>query len=63
MMCRGTVRSPYRGPPHPCNAGTVSTCQRCGVVIVWVTRFDGAQTWRTATETVEGRQVRIDRRT
>ncbi len=31
-------------------------------MVVWVTLFDDAQTWRTATETVEGRQVRIYRR-
>jgi hypothetical protein len=31
-------------------------------MVVWVTLFDDAQTWRTATEEVGGRQVRIYRR-
>jgi hypothetical protein len=31
-------------------------------MVVWVTLFDDAQMWRTVTETVDGRQVRIYRR-
>ena len=28
-------------------------------MVMWVTLFDDPQTWRTASETVEGRQVRV----